>query len=158
MIAAALSVLGMTRTTPAAPVAVAPPNTQIGELEEAAARAPQDVGAAHALADAYVRVGQPGLALAVLNRAPERQPSLLDARARALASLGQLGPALTVQLRVLVMCEQSGCPRSLVVPARRRAQWLNALVDDGVEDGPLDPVRAHAAYRRVTRQVRLASR
>ena len=158
MIAAALGVFGLTRLTPAAPVSSVSGTSDLAALEDAVAAAPADAERANELALRYLEVGQPGLAVGVLNRAPRHPVALMDTRARALAALGYVEPALTLQRRVLVECQLSGCSRRLEVSAMRRELWLSELDADGVADGPLDPSRARAAYRRVTRQVRLASR
>jgi hypothetical protein len=151
--------LGATHRSPS----LAHPQRQGGSpahqaLEERAARDPGDAPAAQALARSYLDRGDPGLAVAVLERSPSAIDSASSADFAAVAYLNAgLGTAsLSMTRKALDLCERQTCEASLIARAARREELLQAVLEMGVEDVTRHPEALELAYRRTVRQVRVA--
>lgn len=131
----------------------------LAALEVQAARSPDDEAAVGALARALLDRGEPGMALAALERSPglvQSSPEVSDLTAVALVSAGRNRQALAVTRQALSWCDRRPCGASLVARAVRREEWLDAAVAAGIEDMSKNPEGAMLAYRRAVREVRLA--
>lgn len=135
----------------------------VGALEARAAVSPTDAAALRELAQAYLDLQQPGLAVGVIERAAPRvraEPAVDHLYARALLDQGRSGDALAAERRVLAACAdpslEAPCSGWLVASATRRADILQQLVDLGVEDAKAEPAASALAYVNATRQVSLA--
>jgi hypothetical protein len=138
------------------------PAAMVG-LEAEVAASPNDDGKLRMLAQAYLDAHAPGLALAVMERAPEdvRTRSKVEhLYARALLEEGHAQDALAVERTVLRTCTMADgiCDAWLIASARRRADILEELVGLGVEDARAEPEASAVAYHNATREVRLAAR
>lgn len=139
---------------------------RVAVLEAQAAGAPQDPARVTALAQAYLDARQPGMALGVIERAPEAvraEPTVDHLYARALLDQGRSADALAAERRVLARCadpapEAPVCSSWLVASATRRADILDQLVQLGVEDANAHPEASSLAYHNATRQVSLVVR
>jgi hypothetical protein len=137
----------------------------IGALEAHVAARPDDVRETRALAQQYLDVRQPGLAIVLVEGAPElvrNDVGLEHVFARALIDEGRNGEALAVERRVADVCgaavEAGGapavCDAVLVASASRRIDILRALLALGVEDARAQPEASLIAYANATREVR----
>jgi hypothetical protein len=136
---------------------------EIRALEAQVAAAPGDDCSVRALAQAYLDAQAPGMALAVLSRAPLDVRTLAKVehlQARALIDEGRAGDALAVEHEVLKTCTIADgvCDSWLVASARRRADILEELAAVGVEDARAEPEASAVAYHNATRDVRIAVR
>ena len=115
------------------------------------------------LAQAYMDAHAPGLALAVIERAPEEvrvRAKVEHVYARALLEEGHAQEALAVEQKVLRTCTMGEgiCDAWLIASARRRADIMEELVGLGVEDAQAEPEASAVAYHNATREARLAVR
>jgi hypothetical protein len=141
----------------------------VRDREAAVAARPDDPAAARALAQAYLDAQQPGLALALLEAAPESlRNGASDARtrhvyARALLDQGRNDEALAVEEGVVASCApvaegaaaSRGCDALLLAAAVRREGILKELVALGVEDTRAHPEISLVAYQNATREARV---
>jgi hypothetical protein len=132
-------------------------------LEAQVAAAPGDDAKLRDLAQAYLDAHAPGLALAVLERAPAEVRSRAKVEhvyARVLLEEGHAQDALAVERQVLRTCTMADgiCDTWLIASARRRADILEELVGLGVEDARAEPEASALAYHNATREARLAVR
>ncbi|MDI1443113.1 hypothetical protein [Polyangium sp. 6x1] len=130
-------------------------------LESAASLSPT-VDSIVALASAYVDRGQPGLASAVIEKAPraiQLDPRVADVAARALFHRGRARQALAAVEDALDACDADAvaCRSWQVAKARRQAAFLQEVVAAGVEDPMADPAAVRAAYERSTQKVGLVA-
>jgi hypothetical protein len=130
-------------------------------LEAEVAAAPNDDCSLRALAQAYLDARAPGLALAVIERAPEdvrTRAKVEHVYARALLDEGHAQDALAVEKTVLRTCTVTDgvCEGWLIASARRRADILEEMVGLGVEDARAEPEASAVAYFNATREARLA--
>ena len=131
----------------------------VGALEDLVARHPDDATAVAKLAQRYLDRSEPGLALSVIGKSSgevQHLPEVEHARARALFAEGRTTDALAAERSVVDACENARCHPWLLVQAARRSELFEAMLDLGLEDPVADPDRAHLAYVRSTREVRLA--
>jgi len=138
------------------------PSVMVG-LEADVAASPNDDGKLRMLAQSYLDAHAPGLALGVLERAPEEvrtRSRVLHLYARALLEEGRAQDALAVERTVLRTCTMADgiCDTWLIASARRRADILEELVGLGVEDARAEPEASALAYHNATREARLAVR
>jgi hypothetical protein len=145
------------------PLGQASDPTAVVGLESEVATAPNDDAKLRALAQAYLDARAPGLALAVIERAPEEVRARVKVEhvyARALLDEGHAQDALAVEKLVLRTCTLTDgvCDSWLIASARRRADILEELVGLGVEDARADPEASAVAYFNATREARLAVR
>ena len=134
-------------------------------LEVQVAMAPGDAMRRRDLAQAYLDVQAPGLAVGVIESAPaavQTSPLIEHVYARALLDEGRSVDALAAERRVLVRCaptaeDESPCDTWLLASATRRADILRELVDLGVDDAQAHPEASAIAYHNATREARLAA-
>ncbi|MRG94699.1 hypothetical protein [Polyangium spumosum] len=149
------------RLLPADAAAVSESPVDMAALESAASLAPT-VESVVALASAYVDRGQPGLASAVIEKAPRKiqlDPRVADVSARALFHRGQARKALAAVEDAIDACdaEEVACRSWQVAKAERQAAFLKEVVAAGVEDPMTDPAAVRAAYERSTQKVGLVA-
>jgi hypothetical protein len=134
--------------------------TALRPLEGRVAAHPTDAVATRELAQAYLDVRSPGLALSVVERAPanvRQTPQVEHVYARALLDQGRAMEALAAERDVLDKCaDGSACDAWLVASATRRSDILTQLVQLGVEDAQAHPEASAIAYHNATREARLA--
>jgi hypothetical protein len=145
------------------PVGQASDPTAVVGLEAEVARSPGDDAKLRTLAQAYLDARAPGLALAVIERAPDEvrgRAKVEHLYARALLEEGHAQDALAVERTVLRTCTigEGICDAWLIASARRRADILEELVGLGVEDARAEPEASAVAYHNATREARLAVR
>ncbi len=136
---------------------------RVERLEAQVAAHPSDTVGRTALAKAYLDAGSPGLALRALASAPEavrHAPSLQHMEARVLIEQGKARDALALERSVLTACGDGGgaegCDSYLIASAVRRADILEQLVAQGVEDAVAQPEASLVAYHKATHEARLA--
>ena len=132
-------------------------------LEAAVAASPDDEAKLRALAQAYLDAHAPGLALGLIERAPEQVRTgtrVEHLYARALIEEGHAQDALAVERQVLRTCTMADgvCDTWLIASARRRADILEELVGLGVDDAQAEPEASAIAYHNATREARIALR
>ena len=150
-----------TRCSP--PSAKRPTERPLVGLEAAVAAAPSDDANLRALGQAYLDAHAPGLALALIERAPEQvrtRTKVEHLYARALLEEGHAQDALAIERQVLRTCTIADgvCDSWLIASARRRADILTELVGLGVEDARAEPEASAIAYHNATREARIALR
>ncbi|HVY45396.1 MAG TPA: hypothetical protein VHB21_05930 [Minicystis sp.] len=134
-------------------------SADVAALERAAADAPT-LEATAALANAYLDRDQPGLASAVLDRAPRavrERPEIAQIYARALFHRGHAREALAFAEAASDACSAGGCPAWLVATTSHEVAFLGEMVAAGIEDPLRDPAATRAAYERSVREVRLVA-
>jgi hypothetical protein len=161
-VAGLLLMSGPQREKPLLPMSAPEP---VRVLESDAANRPDDVEVTRALAQAYVDVRQPGLAVALVGVAPSAVRGDVRVRhvyARALMDQGRSEDALTTEASVLAACRPliegravDGCDSFLLASAMRRTDILRALVSLGVEDAEAHPEAMLIAYQNATREARV---
>jgi hypothetical protein len=137
---------------------------RVGLLEGKAAAAPNDVTALRELAQAYLDIHQPGMAIGTIERATSSvraEPAVEHLYARALLEQGRSADGLAAEKRVLSTCadpsvQVPACSTWLIASATRRAEILEQLVELGVEDANAQPEASSLAYHNATRQVSLS--
>lgn len=141
---------------------------QVERLEAQVAAHPTDSASRIELARAYLDAASPGLAWSALASAPDAQqraPAVQHMAARILIEQGKASQALALERGVLATCAQDvsdgrvhepGCDFSLVVSAARRANILQELVKQGVEDAIAQPEASLVAYHDATHEARFA--
>jgi hypothetical protein len=125
---------------------------------------PEDAVSRTSLARAYLDAGSPGLAWRALAGAPaaqQHQPAIEHMAARVLIEQGKAKDALALERSVLATCggdpsPANGCDTFLIVSATRRADILEQLVAQGVEDAVAQPEASLIAYHNATHEARLA--
>jgi hypothetical protein len=145
------------------PLVAEPRQDLVRRLEARVVAKPDDEAARRDLAQAYLDVRAPGLALHVVESAPaalRHRPRLEHLYARALTEEGRSADALRAQRRVLAACAETNdaCETWFLAAATRRADILQELVHFGIEDAQAHPERSAIAYHKATRQARLAVR
>src|SRR5262245_23012193 len=144
--------------SPRALPGVAPANMQ--ELERQAATAPT-AGAVAALASAYLDRSQPGLATAVLEKAPREvrdRPEIAQLYARALFHRGHAREALAVAREATRACiDGTECAPWLVAKTVRQAVFFEQVVAAGIDDPHADPSATMAAYERSAHELRVVA-
>jgi hypothetical protein len=141
----------------------------VREREARAAARPGDPDTDRALAQAYLDVGQPGLAVALLRDAAIATGDTGGVRTRhlygrALIEDGKGLEALSIEQRVVAACAPlaegepapAGCDAALLASALRRVDILRELAAMGVSDVVAHPEAGLIAYRNATREVRVA--
>lgn len=166
---------GLVHTDPVAALdPTAPETRELAGLEDAFAHDPGDIALASELADTYLELNQPGLAVAALRSA---QPSLLDDPmlahhlARAYEGSGRLEDAVATAELALARCARSlgtqDAASTTPVPERSCTAREYALLDMhraalghmtrmGITDPSADP-RVAVAYDRAFLRARVAS-
>ena len=130
------------------------------ELESRAAVAPT-AGSVAALARAYLDRNQPGLATAVLEKAPrdvQKRPEVAYLYARALFHRGRAREALAVAREASETCADMGtCAPWLIAKTERQVAFFEQVVAAGIDDPQANPDATMAAYDRSTHAVRLVA-
>ena len=137
---------------------------RVADLETKAATTPNDPAALRELAQGYLDVRQPGMAIGAIERAAPAvrgEPTVEHLYARALLEQGRSADALAAEKRVLAACadpslEAPACSAHLINSATRRAEIVEQLVQLGVEDANAHPEASSIAYHNATRQVSLS--
>jgi hypothetical protein len=133
----------------------------VDELEQVAAVSPASAGPVAALARAYLDREQPGLATAVIERAPrsvQERPEVAQLYARALFHRGRAREALAVARDASERCgEQATCPAWLIAKTARQVAFFKQVVAAGIDDPQVDPTATLAAYERSSHEVRLVA-
>lgn len=133
---------------------------ELDALEARVARAP-DAGSVAALAGAYLDREQPGLATAVIEKAPRavrERPEVAVLSARALFHRGHAREALAVARDASDACSDvSVCPAWLMAKTSRQVAFLKEVVAAGIEDPSENPAATRAAYERSAHEVRLVA-
>jgi hypothetical protein len=145
------------------PIGNAADSSAIVSLESQVAASPTDEAKLRMLAQSYMDAHAPGLALAVIERAPAEVRGVAKVEhvyARALIDEGHAQDALAVERKVLRTCTMADgvCDAWLIASARRRADILEELVGLGIEDARAQPEASAVAYHNATREARLAVR
>jgi hypothetical protein len=134
-------------------------------LESRAARTPTASNIT-ALAAAYLDRDQPGLASAVIEKAPREvreQPVVAHIEARALFRRGRVREALAAAETAEAACAREApgsdgaCPTWLLAKTTRQIAFLRQVVEAGIEDPLADPAGTRDAYERSTREVRIVA-
>ncbi len=142
---------------------------QLAEMEETAAASPTDIQTAVSLADRYLALGEPDLAIAIVRRAgAEGEPAAAHRLSIAYERLGRLTDALATERTALYRCWARRVP-GLQDPATRglcgddtygridlHLRAVEAMHDMGVVDPGVQPERARRAYDIAYRVVRVA--
>lgn len=140
----------------------------ISKLEERASVSPTIASVAD-LTQAYLERDQPGLAMAVIERAPAEirsEPLISELHARALFQRGRAREALAVAQGTGETCasrrssassEAHRCPAWLVAKTTHQVAFFQELVAAGIEDPYQNPAGTKAAYERSTREVRIVA-
>jgi predicted Zn-dependent protease len=126
----------------------------IEQLETRAALAPASAPTVAALAGAYLERDQPGLATAVIEKAPRtirEQPEVAHLYARALFHRGRAREALAVARDASETCGAlPSCPAWLVAKTTRQVAFFEQVVAAGIDDPQDAPTATRAAYERST--------
>jgi hypothetical protein len=133
----------------------------LAQLEADAALSPSPRAIA-ALAGSYLDHEQPGLASAVIERAPREireRPEVAQLYARALFHRGRAREALAVAHDADDACasEATTCPAWLVAKTTSQVAFLEQMVAAGIEDPEDNPSGTRAAYQRSTHEVGLVA-
>jgi len=153
--------LGVGVNGEAAPVLRAPLAREARQLEADAALNPTPESVA-LLADTYVHGGQPGLAIAILNRSgtPEAPETAL-AKSHALYASGKAREALETVEALAARCDErqnaDPCPTWIVAKAFHERAFFSEMVSAGIDDPLVDPEATQAAFERSRREVRLVA-
>ena len=134
----------------------------LDELEARAALAPANAPTVAALAGAYLDRDQPGLATAVIEKAPQavrETPSVAYLHARALFHRGRAREALAVARDASETCggDTPACPAWLVAKTAGQVAFFEHVVAAGIDDPEDAPTATRAAYERSTHEVRLVA-
>ncbi|HZF47867.1 MAG TPA: hypothetical protein VE093_04415 [Polyangiaceae bacterium] len=133
----------------------------IAALETNASLSPTSENVA-ALATAYLDRDQPGLASAVLEKAPaevRRSPEIAHLQARALFQRGRPREALATAKEVQEICSSPApnaprCSSWVAAKTARQVAFFREVVSAGIDDPRADPAATRAAYDRSAREVR----
>ncbi|WP_050435656.1 hypothetical protein [Chondromyces crocatus] len=148
---------------------VLPSRGGVGDIPALEARTAHTPSAQNitALAAAYLERDQPGLASAVIQKAPRDarvRPEVSHQEARALLRRGQLREALAVAEKLHTRCalgdadaDGAACPAWLAAKTYRQVAFLREALAAGIEDPRHDPVGIEAAYERSAGQVPLVA-
>jgi hypothetical protein len=133
----------------------------IGALEAQASLA-QSAANVAALASAYLERGEPGLASAVIERAPpdvQIDLHVAELSARALFRRGRPRQALAAVQGALAHCSNAdaSCRPWQIAKATHAIAFLEEVVAAGIEDPQTDPAAVRAAYERSSQHAGLVA-
>jgi len=132
----------------------------LGALEDQAAHARGNLDVARRLATTYLRLGQPGLAIATVRAAPPelaRDPLLTHRLSQAYEASGRVEDALgTAQLALARCTALGGSNYPTYAALETHVEALTMLQRWGVQD-PRRDTRTALAYRLAQRTARIAS-
>lgn len=134
----------------------------VAELDQLEARVAQspDASSVAELAGAYLDRGQPGLATAVIEKAPagvRAVPAVGQLQARALFHRGRAREALAAAREVSEACAVSSCPAWLEARTARQVAFLEQVVAAGIDDPLENPAATQAAFERSSHAVRMVA-
>jgi hypothetical protein len=166
VLVAAAGLWAMSGTQREKPVLAETEPDAVRVLEFNAAVQPDSVEATRALAQAYLDVRQPGLAIVLVEgskRAVHDDVRIQHVYARALVDGGRNEEALAIEAGVVATCHPiaegtpapTGCDSLLLASAMRRTDILRELVLLGVEDAQAHPEMSLVAYQNATREARV---
>lgn len=138
-----------------------PRQDHLQALEIAYAESDHDPKKLVDLAQEYLDSASPGLAIGVIEAAPQNVrelPVIEHVYARALLDQGRAQDALAMEKKVLDQCANQTCEGWLVASATRRTEILTELVQLGIDDAQAHPEASLIAYHNATRQASLAVR
>jgi hypothetical protein len=146
------------------PRAVADPQADdtraLAALEDAAALGRSDLDVARRLTTAYLRLGQPGLAIAAVRSAPPelgRDPLLTHRLSQAYEASGRVQDALSTAELAVARCASPGaCNLATTAALDVHLSALSMLNRWGVQD-PRRDTRTALAYQIAQRTARIAS-
>lgn len=130
----------------------------LGELEDEAAHARGNLDVARRLATTYLRLGQPGLAIATVRAAPPelaRDALLTHRLSQAYEASGRVEDALGTAQLALARCG-AACAPATVATLETHVEALTMLQRWGVQE-PRRDTRTGLAYRLAQRTARIAS-
>lgn len=132
----------------------------LSELEDAAALSRNNLDVARRLTTLYLRLGQPGLAIAAVRSVPPelaRDAVLTHRLAQAYEATGRVDDALnTAQLALARCTARSGCSHGTAATLEMHVEALGMLQRWGVQE-PRRDSRTALAYRLAQRTARIAS-
>lgn len=132
----------------------------LDQLETKAAMSPTAASIA-ALAGAYLDREQPGLATAVIEKAPRdvrNSPEVASQEARALFHRGRAREALAVARRASDTCDETNaCAAWVTAKTTRQVAFLEQMVAAGIDDPQQNPAATRAAYERSVHEVRVVA-
>jgi hypothetical protein len=133
----------------------------LAELEDTASLARGDLDVARRLTTTYLRLGQPGLAIAAVRSAPSelgRDPMLTHRLSQAYEAVGRVEDALSTAQLARARCASpaAACSPALLATFDMHAEALAMLQRWGVQD-PRRDSRTALAYRLAQRTARIAS-
>lgn len=132
----------------------------LSELEDKAALARNDLDVARKLTTMYLRLGQPGLAIATVRSAPAelgRDAVLTHRLSQAYEASGRVDDALnTAQLALARCTPRAGCAVGIAATLEMHVEALGMLQRWGVQE-PKRDTRTALAYRLAERTARIAS-
>lgn len=132
----------------------------LGYLEDQAAHARGNLDVARRLATTYLRLGQPGLAIATVRAAPPelaRDALLTHRLSQAYEASGRVEDALSTAQLALARCSGVGaCTHATVATLETHVEALTMLQRWGVQE-PRRDTRTALAYRLAQRTARIAS-
>lgn len=132
---------------------------ELGALETSASLSPTPHNIT-ALASAYLDRDQPGLASAVIEKAPKEireRPEVAHLEARALLRRGRAREALAVAEEAREACARTECSAWILAKTARQAAFLEQVVAAGIDDPRTNPAATRAAYERSTHEVHLVA-
>lgn len=133
---------------------------ELDALEARVAHHPE-AGSVAALAGAYLDRDQPGLATAVIEKAPRavrERPEVAIQNARALFLRGHAREALAVARDADDICaDGANCAAWLMAKTSRQVAFLEQMVAAGIEDPTENPAATRAAYERSAHEVRIVA-
>jgi hypothetical protein len=135
----------------------------VAELDrlESQAALHQDAASVAALAGAYLDRDQPGLATAVIEKAPravQAKPEVAALHARALFHRGHAREALAIAREASDACAEEGaCPAWVTAKTARQVAFLEQMVAAGIDDPLQNPAATRAAYERSAHAVQLVA-
>ena len=132
----------------------------LAELEDAASHSRGDLDVARRLTTTYLRLGQPGLAIAAVRSAPAelgRDPLLTHRLSQAYEASGRVDDALSTAQLARARCASAlSCTPSMLATFDMHAEALAMLQRWGVQEPKRDS-RTALAYRLAQRTARIAS-
>jgi len=134
--------------------------TALSELEDQAAHGRGNLDVARRLTTTYLRLGQPGLAIATVRAAPPelaRDPLLTHRLSQAYEASGRVEDALGTAQLALARCTALGaCNYPTFAALEMHVEALTMLQRWGVQE-PKRDTRTALAYRLAQRTARIAS-
>lgn len=150
-----------------------PQRARLAALEDAFARDPHDLASARSLANGYLQIDEPSLALATIRAADPallRDPLLLHQLSQAYEGVGRMEDALATAGQAIAGCENAmryaealdgavdfGCSARVHAMLAMHYDAVERLERWGVTNPRSEPARTRLAYDLATRPARLAS-